>query len=767
VSVLQLTACAVDLDREAIEREGERLRLTTREAELLRYLAARPGELVSREELLVEVWGYAPTVVTRAVDCLLTRLRKKIEVDPKEPDHLQTVYGSGYRLRTRVAPTATPTRAVPSAADVFIGRAEELLRLSELFGAGARLVTLRGPAGAGKSRLAMEYARQAEDDGQRVLVVRLEDATSPLQICIGVAGSLGMSVGSLAVQQIGRELSRLGPTLLVLDNLEQLLPLMSDTLGPWLEAAPEVRVLGTSRASLKLNGEHILPVEGLPMADARTLWQSRVRQVRPDYPDTDEESALLDALDRLPLALEMAASRMAVLSLEQLTGLLQSRFRLLVNTGAEGRQASMQAALQSSWERLEPVHQTAMVQLSVFRGGFTLDSADAVLALPDGTWTLDVLTALCERSMLSRSESSAGPRFSMFRSVVAFMEMQPADPDAPTRHVACFSRWAAPGWLDSVRMDPAPASVELENLLRAFEVAPSGDLARVIHAITGGIGPASLGLKCLRRAARVDPSTALSLALAEAEDHMGASRRALRRLDELGPEGAEAAALMRHRLGLETALPASSSAATRAAFGDEDALDYLIEELDEQDQRDRLGLAFADRALRHARCGRSQRARGDWLRAEDALNSHTNRRMALRTTLRLVRVAASLGRNEQAVELARACRRGFEQLDAGGHAARACVELFWLLDGEVLQARTALDLATRAEDDAAAALAGEALGQALLESDPDSARRHLSEARAHLRGDLRVAAEQALARLEGQAWTGAAIQDPLVSARRG
>ncbi|MCP4920839.1 MAG: hypothetical protein GY913_28425 [Proteobacteria bacterium] len=271
MDVLELTGCVVDLDRERVVRGDDELKLTTKEVALLRYLAERPGELVTHEALLVEVWGYAPTVQTRAIANAVARLRKKIERNPREPDHLFTVYGGGFRLRTLVARAAPAQEA--AAIDPLVGRRDELDAIERAFAQGARLVTLVtlvGPGGAGKTRLAREKL------GDRTLFVRLEEATAPLQACIAVAGSLRVSVGSLAVEQIGRELGRMGELLLILDNLDNLEQLDgSGLVERWLLIAPELRVLATSRHSLGFAAEQVVPVGPLPIEDARAVVPAR------------------------------------------------------------------------------------------------------------------------------------------------------------------------------------------------------------------------------------------------------------------------------------------------------------------------------------------------------------------------------------------------------------------------------------------------------------------------------------------------------------
>ena len=123
--LLELETCTVDLEQGVVLRDARTLKLTTLETRLVRYLCDRLGQDVSRDELLTEVWEYAPTTSSRAVDNTLFRLRRKIEADPKDPVHLQTVYGGGYRLFLR-STEPTPVRPpLPAELDELVGREHE------------------------------------------------------------------------------------------------------------------------------------------------------------------------------------------------------------------------------------------------------------------------------------------------------------------------------------------------------------------------------------------------------------------------------------------------------------------------------------------------------------------------------------------------------------------------------------------------------------------------------------------------------------------
>jgi len=537
---LRLRGGVLDLDARRVHGPRGALRLTELECAALAHLAARPGEVVTREALLVEVWGYAEGVVSRAVDHTMSRLRKKIEVDPAAPDHLETVFGGGYRLR--LGPRAGAA-SVPAARDPFVGRTPELTHLCELRDAGARMITLTGPAGVGKSRLARQYAAtEAASSGARVLLCSLESATTSLQLCIGVAGALEVSLGSVAVQQVGAELARLGPGLLVLDNLEQLGEAARGPLRAWLDQAPALTLMATSRRRLGVRGEHVLSLDGLDPADAVRLWALRVRQVRADYDVAQEDEAalarVLDELDRLPLALEMAAARMGIWELPQLERALRERFSVLVREDASvDRHRSMAVALAWSWEALSPDAQAALRALAVFRGSFALDAAQAVAGPDRGpVWLADLLRTLVDHSLVQRC---ADNRFRLLRTVADFIEQAGLDPAAKARHMAWFAAWGAPARRARIAACPQVPARDLANVAVAAERASGsptiGPLVLALWTLVDALGPASAGWPLLLEAIATP-----GLEPRVADDLLAARVQALRRLGN--PAGARAAA---------------------------------------------------------------------------------------------------------------------------------------------------------------------------------------------------------------------------------
>ena len=273
--------------------------------------------------------------------------------------------------------------------DAFIGRSAELQSLALQLQSGSRLVCLLGPGGTGKTRLARRYALAwlGEWPGG-VYFCDLSEAHSLEGIHFAVALALGVPLGKDdPAVQLGHAIAGRGRCLVILDNFEQVQQHATATVGRWLDRAGEATFVVTSRERLHLEGEQVLAVEPLRLdSEAIELFAVRARAQRPGF-ELDEGTRhavaeVVRLLDGLPLAIELAAARVRVLSPAQIVERLKDRFVLLAGaTGAAARQATLRAAIDWSWELLTPWEQTALAQCSVFEGGFTLEAAELVLDL--------------------------------------------------------------------------------------------------------------------------------------------------------------------------------------------------------------------------------------------------------------------------------------------------------------------------------------------------------------------------------------------------
>ncbi|MFT4976345.1 MAG: DNA-binding winged helix-turn-helix (wHTH) protein/tetratricopeptide (TPR) repeat protein [Myxococcota bacterium] len=262
-TVLSLSDCQVDLHRRQVLREDGAVSLSQREADLLAYLAARPGRMVTREELLLQVWEHVRVVPTRSVDMAVHRLRRKIEADPRKPSHLLSCRGGGYQLVLQEA--SEKASNVRPALTSFVGREQDCTDLAGRLEAGCRLLTVTGVPGVGKTRLALELARRQA--GQGGWVCDLYPARDLEGIYMAIAVALGLDTSApwqTTAALLEQELARRGEILLILDNAEHVIHPLAQVVPGLLAAAPGLKLLVTSQAPLEVTGEWLHPLPPLP-----------------------------------------------------------------------------------------------------------------------------------------------------------------------------------------------------------------------------------------------------------------------------------------------------------------------------------------------------------------------------------------------------------------------------------------------------------------------------------------------------------------------
>ncbi|MEP7299913.1 MAG: tetratricopeptide repeat protein [Caldimonas sp.] len=447
-------------------------------------------------------------------------------VAPADADKAHRVVPAGDLWR----PVREVRHNLPAERDAFVGRAGELRMLASRVDAGVRLLTVLGPGGIGKTRLVRRYGWSWLGDWPGgIYFCDLSEARSLDGICFAVASALDVPLGKDdPVVQLGHAIAGRGHCLLILDNFEQVLPHAATTVGRWLDRAVGAAFVVTSRERLHLAGEEIFPIEPLSLdKEAIELFVARARAQRPDFVLTEtHRSAVAEVvrlLDGLPLAIELAAARVRVLSPAQIVERLEDRFSLLAGArGAVARQATLRAAIDWSWDLLTPWEQAALSQCSVFEGGFTLEAAEAVLDLsgcPAAPPTLDAVQALVDKSLLRTWVPAAQsrydidePYFGMYVSIREYAAEKleangpAAEPAAKERHGRYFARFGAEEALEAlhahggVRRRHAIA-IELDNLVAACRRAigrNDGAIAvatyRAAWEVLGLQGPFSLGM---------------------------------------------------------------------------------------------------------------------------------------------------------------------------------------------------------------------------------------------------------------------------------
>ena len=369
--------------------------------------------------------------------------------------------------------------ALPAELNAFVGRDDDLRRLSASVYAGARLVTLLGIGGTGKTRLATHFGWLSLDRfGGGVWFCDLSDARTVEGIAFVVAGALEISLGKEdPIVQLGQAIAARGSCLIVLDNFEQVTDHARATLGEWLRRAPDAQFLVTSRALLGLDGEDVFTLDPLLAVEAVELFETRAAAILPGFVIDDGERAdahaLVKLLDYLPLAIELAAARVRVMKLGVILSRMSERFKLLATTsGRRARQATLRGAIDWSWDLLSEGERQALSQLSVFEGGFTLEAAEAVLALTE-VWPVDAVQALVDKSLVRASKEG---RFSLLVSVQEYaterLDTSGAGTSAQLRHAvyyASFGLEAAVASLDTHGGDERRRALgcEAENLATA------------------------------------------------------------------------------------------------------------------------------------------------------------------------------------------------------------------------------------------------------------------------------------------------------------
>jgi predicted ATPase/DNA-binding CsgD family transcriptional regulator len=402
-------------------------------------------------------------------------------------------------------------RRLPVGVAAFVGRERERAKVADLV-ADVRAVTLTGPGGCGKTRLAVEVVGDVASwfsDG--ACWVDLQGVSEPRLVAPAIGGAVEVHerpgqalTDTLAEQLHARHL------LLVLDNCEHLVEACAELVGALSSACPQLRVLATSRVPLVVEGEASFEVAGLPVpdpdavsattvaaADAARLFEVRARQVAADFRIRDDNASsvaeICRRLDGIPLAIELAAARMRALAPGQIAARLSDRFGLLTGgvRGAPARQRTLEASLDWSYDLLENVHRLALARLSVFAGSFELDAAEAVVGGEgiDRDDVLDLVAGLVEQSLLQVAQRQRRARYRLLETIRMYARKRLSELDDPDRvrgrhlefHVGLAGR--AQEGLHGAQPEPwvARLAADLDDLRAAMDwAAETGDLRGLV-----------------------------------------------------------------------------------------------------------------------------------------------------------------------------------------------------------------------------------------------------------------------------------------------
>jgi predicted ATPase len=523
-------------------------------------------ELAERARMSVDAIGQLERGRRRApqretVDLLLAALR------PNDEDRAELLAAAG-RARVRNAQSSPGTEAsrhnLPARLTDLIGRDRVVAEIRALL-ADARLVTLVGAGGIGKTRAALEVGAQEVDrwpDG--VWFVEL----APVGDAALVAGTIAMALGAVqqlnetALETLLRHLKQ-KQALLLLDNCEHLideLARISDTL---LRERSQVKLLATSRELLRVAGERVYPMPALDDSSAAILFEERARAVVPAFALADRDAAIVAEicrrLDGMPLAIELAAARVRTLALPQLARKLDERFAILTggNRTALPRQQTIQALIDWSYDLLAPREQRFFRRLAVFAGGWSLDAAAAVCG-DAGEDAFDLLASLVDKSLVVAHDGDDERRYGLLESMRAYA-MEKLDESGERdvvarRHVAYVAQL-----IDSLRERSRTSAretltLEIENIRAALSwCATSGeslDLGAQILGNTSVFYTQRLYGEYLERsryflehAGRIDPALRAGIWLGIARRAVGvpaldAAERAIALLEQAGDRSA-------------------------------------------------------------------------------------------------------------------------------------------------------------------------------------------------------------------------------------
>ncbi|MEU2255459.1 BTAD domain-containing putative transcriptional regulator [Nocardia xishanensis] len=411
--------------------------------------------------------------------------------------------------RSETPREAIGLRAAPNA---LLGRDADLDQLAELLRA-ARVVTVLGPGGTGKTRVANEVGARVARQESVVLVelasvrsTSVDDARADIESAISTTLGIGEVVREPGLLRPGRidtgrrlrDALSARPMLLILDNCEHLVDAVAEVVADLIGSCDQLTVLTTSRAPLAITAESVYPLAPLAIdaagSPATDLFNARARAVRPTVRlDPDAVARLCAMLDGLPLAIELAAARARTMSVEEIESRLEHRFALLRggDRSSPERHRTLHAVIAWSWNLLDPPQQATLRRMCRFPAGFTSIAAEAVAGGPDVDDVAAAVDGLVSQSLLTVLEDEDGTRYRMLETVREFGEEQLNTVDEVEHVMRRMSRWAAEYSVDAAlryRTDEQLTTVlsvaaEQDNLAGVLRYALDRDDAVTVYRV--------------------------------------------------------------------------------------------------------------------------------------------------------------------------------------------------------------------------------------------------------------------------------------------
>jgi predicted ATPase/DNA-binding winged helix-turn-helix (wHTH) protein len=418
-------------------RAGRPVPLEPRAFQVLCALIDRAGELVEHNALIDLVWGgvfVTPHSLTEAI----SQIRRALDDDPRQPRIIETAHRRGYRFIApfdQFAHGLSPRWRLPARLFELIGRDVEVIDIVSRLGT-ARFVTLVGPGGVGKTQLALEAARRLETtfaDGARWIDLSSAGTSADVQRLVANAVGAPEQRGASFGASIGPML-RDAHVLLIFDNCERVAARAGQLAESVLGVARDVRVLATSQRSLAAAGEVLLRVAPLPCADAAhdgapcaavRLFEERAAAVQPGFcatgPHAHAVLQICRRLDGLPLAIDLAAAQVRVLSPAQILERLDARLAWPARRAEQLRHRTLGAMLEWSASLLDPGEEQLLEHVSVFPGSWDLEAAAVVTGQPtESSVVFAQLTGLVDKSLVRADTSGESARYRLLDSVRLF-----------------------------------------------------------------------------------------------------------------------------------------------------------------------------------------------------------------------------------------------------------------------------------------------------------------------------------------------------------
>jgi predicted ATPase/DNA-binding winged helix-turn-helix (wHTH) protein len=507
----------VDLGRRELRSRGTPVALGNRAFEIVEVLARAGGQLVTKDDLMERIWPGA-IVGDNTLHVHIAAVRKAFGSDRRM---LQTSPGRGYRLvggwtaqrgeaaavppQLRVESAERPPTNFPVIVTQLVGRSAAVQRVRDLVSA-YRVATLTGPGGIGKTALAMKAVRGLLTDFEHgAWLVELASLSDAALAPSAVAGALGLKLGErVTAESLARGIGD-RHLLLLLDNCEHLIDAVAALVEAMMRLCPRVTVLATSREIMRIQGESVYRVPALDVPalgqhvpdhilghSAVELFVNRAKALdaafSPQPEDLPSIVEICQHLDGIPLAIEFAAARAALVGTEQVAAGLRDRFALLTSgrRTAIPRHRTLRAALDWSYQLLSKEEQRLLRHLAVFPAGFAFEAAQAVGGIDrDGQSIVEDLSSLVSKSLCERVNAAPPTRWRLLETIRAYALEELArngeHPGAARRHAEYLRDLVSPvaagsrAWLS--RDDVSRCGRELDNVRAALDWAfsPDGD----------------------------------------------------------------------------------------------------------------------------------------------------------------------------------------------------------------------------------------------------------------------------------------------------